>query len=291
MKTTFDPQDMKNFETDSKIGLLATLNNENLPHITLITTLQANSPDSLIWGAFTEGLSKAHVRHNPKTGFLIMTMDRSMWRGKAEWTHALQEGDEFILMNNKPLFRYNSYFGIHTVHYMRLIETYGRETLAIGQIIPAMILSALLKTFMKNAKSAPVFTPWITNLIDGLDTIKCLAYVDETGYPRLMPLLQCRTLDSQHLVFSTLAYHRELSKIPKNQPVAIFALNMKMESILLRGTLNAIQPFSAFSVGPVTSINSALSIGVIDISWVYNSMPPKQGQIYPPIPIRPVKKF
>jgi len=291
MNNSFDQQDMKDFETDSKIGLLATISNENLPHITLITTLQANNPDTLIWGAFTEGLSKIHVQHNSNTGFLILTMDRSMWRGKAQWTHSRQDGDEFILMNNKPLFRYNSYFGIHTVHYMKLIETYGRESLPIGQIVPAMILSAVIKKFMKNAKPAPVFTPWITNLVDSLDTIKCLAYIDESGYPQLMPLLQCRTLDSQHLVFSTLAYHKELSVIPKNQTVAIFALNMKMQSILLRGNLHSIQPFSVLSGSPVSSINSALSIGTIDISWVYNSMPPKQGQIYPPIPIRPVKEF
>ncbi|MBF0452622.1 MAG: hypothetical protein HQK75_18110 [Candidatus Magnetomorum sp.] len=291
MNTTFVSQDMKDFEIDTKIGLLSTLNKENLPHITLITTLQANTSDTLIWGAFTEGCSKIHVQQNPNTGFLILTPDRSMWRGKAQWTHARQEGDEFILMNSKPLFRYNSYFGIHTVHYMNLIETYGRESLPLGQIVPAMILSSLLKKFMKKSTPAPVFTPWIINLLDRLDTIKCLAYRDETGYPRLMPLLQCRTLDSQRLVFSTLAYHRELSTIPNNQSVAIFALNMKMESILLRGHLNAIQPFSALNAGPVSSLNSALSIGIIDVSWVYNSMPPKQGQIYPPIPIQPIQEY
>ncbi|KPA16445.1 hypothetical protein MHK_003357 [Candidatus Magnetomorum sp. HK-1] len=291
MNKSFDLQDMEIFQTDAKVGLLGTLNENNKPHITLITTLQAKAPESMIWGAFTEGCSKKHVLQNPRTGFLILTQDRLMWRGKALWTHSRQEGDEFILMNSKPLFRYNSYFGIHTVHYMDLIETYGRESLPMGQIIPAILFSSILKTFMKKSKPAPVFTPWITTLLDGLDTIKCLAYVDESGYPRLMPLLQCRSLDTQHLVFSTLAYHNELSAIPKDQPVAIFALNMKMESILLRGSLHAIQPFATFMSGPISSINSALSIGIIDVSWVYNSMPPIQGQIYPPVAIRPVQNY
>jgi len=291
MSNSFETNDMQLFQTDAKIGLLGTLNQDSLPHITLITTLQANTPKSIIWGAFTEGLSKKHVTQNPHTGFLILTPDRMMWRGKAIWKNSRQEGDEYILMNNKPLFRYNSYFGIHTVHYMDLIETYGRESLPLGQIIPAILISSILKSFMKKSKPAPIFTPFIINLLNGLDTIKCLAYIDENDYPRLIPLLQCRTLDTQHLVFSTLAYHNELSKIPENKPVAIFAVNMKMESILLRGNLRSIQPFSSFKSGRLTSVNSALSIGIIDVSWMYNSMPPIQGQIYPPIPIRPVKNY
>jgi len=291
MKTIFDSQDINGFQTDAKIGLLATLNKKQLPHITLITTLQANSENSLIWGAFTDGLSKKHVQKNPHTGFLVLTQERWMWRGKARWTHACHEGDEFKLMNEKPLFRYNSYFGIHTVHYMNLIETYGRESLPMGQIVPAMILGKILKSFMKNQKPLPILNPWIIDLLDRLDTVKCLTYVDDTGYPRLIPLLQCQTVDSQRLVFSTLAYHRELSDIPKNQPVAIFALNLKMESILLRGNLNKLQPFSSLLPESVSAINAALSIGIMDVSWVYNSMPPKQGQIYPPIPIRAVQEF
>ena len=291
MKTFFDSQDINGFQTDTKIGLLATLNKNHLPHITLITTLQANSENTLIWGAFTDGLSKLNVHQNPHTGFLVLTQERWMWRGKALWTHARHEGDEFKLMNEKPLFRYNSYFGIHTVHYMNLIETHGRESLSMGQIVPAMLLSKIIKTFMKHPKPLPILSPWIMDLLDRMDTVKCLAYLDNTGYPRLIPLLQCQTMDTQRLVFSTLAYHRELSEIPANQTVAIFALNLKMENILLRGNLNAIQPFSSLLPGPVSAINAALSFGIIDVSWVYNSMPPKQGQIYPPIPIRAVQEF
>jgi hypothetical protein len=290
MKTSFDSLDIDGFITDTKIGLLATLNNKQLPHITLITTLQANTYNTLIWGAFTDGLSKKHVHNNPNTGFLVLTQERWMWRGKARWTHARHEGEEFEMMNEKPLFRYNSYFGIHTVHYMDLIETYGRESLPMGQIVPAIVLGKILKQFMKYPNPRPVLNSWIMDLVDRIDTVKCLAYMDDAGYPRLIPLLQCQTIDSQRIVFSTLAYNRELSEIPADQPVAIFALNMKMENILLRGNLRAIQPFSSLPRA-VSAVNAALSIGIIDISWVYNSMPPKQGQIYPPIPIRAVQEF
>lgn len=54
----FSTADMKEFEPEAKVGLIATINSEGLPHITLITALQAKNSKQLIWGQFTEGMSK-----------------------------------------------------------------------------------------------------------------------------------------------------------------------------------------------------------------------------------------
>jgi len=69
--THFEENDLKEFEPEAKVGIIATVNPEGLPHITLITSLQAKSVDRLIWGQFCEGLSKQHVKTNPKTGLPI----------------------------------------------------------------------------------------------------------------------------------------------------------------------------------------------------------------------------
>ena len=122
--------DIKAFEPEAKIGLIATVNPDGLPHITMISSIRAKSPTQLMWGQFCEGLSKKNVTTNPKTGFLVMTPDRRLWRGKAKWTHTEEkQGEDFEMYNNTPMFRYNAYFGIHTVHYMDLIETHGQEKL------------------------------------------------------------------------------------------------------------------------------------------------------------------
>jgi hypothetical protein len=34
-----------------------------------------------------------------------------------------------------------------------------------------------------------------------------------------------------------------------------------------------------------------LALGTVDIKWVYNSMPPAHGQIYPEVPLEPVLDF
>ena len=43
---TFSEQDIESFKPEMKIGLLATITEEGLPHLTLISTLQASSPQS-----------------------------------------------------------------------------------------------------------------------------------------------------------------------------------------------------------------------------------------------------
>ena len=101
-KKQFSPEDIEAFKPESKVGLLTTVNEAGLPHITLITTMQANGPEEVVWGQFTEGKSKENVLKNPKTGFLIMTLDKNLWRGKALWRESKKEGPEMFISTNYP---------------------------------------------------------------------------------------------------------------------------------------------------------------------------------------------
>src|SRR5512136_1839614 len=93
--TTFSEEDIPSTQAAMKIGLLATVTPEGLPHVTLLSTLMACGPVGLSFGQFTEGFSKKHILNNPKTGFLIMSLDRNLWRGKATFTHSTREGKEY----------------------------------------------------------------------------------------------------------------------------------------------------------------------------------------------------
>ena len=275
----FDPKDMKAFEPTEKIGLLATISPEGLPHVSLITTLQAKTPTQVVWGQFTEGLSKEYVKANRKTAFLIMTLDRKLWRGKALYTHSVKEGPDYEMFNDKPMFRYNSYFGINTVHYMDLVETNGREGLPLAAIVPAALLTMIAKSGAASGKADPILTPWGLHLFNRIDSLKFISFVDEDGFPAIIPLLQCKAADSRRLVFSTLAYPEELAAIRPGARVAVFGMSLQMEDVLVRGYYDGIDRVRG------------IRLGLIDIEWVYNSMPPKHGQIYPPVPLEPVREF
>ena len=87
MKNNFTEADMKVFEPAEKLGIIATVNEEGLPHMTLLTSVMAAKPDQLIVGEFCQGKSKEYMQRNAKIGFAILTLDKKLWRGKAIWTH------------------------------------------------------------------------------------------------------------------------------------------------------------------------------------------------------------
>ncbi len=279
IKKQFSPEDIEAFKPESKVGLLATINEVGLPHLTLITTLQANGLQEVMWGQFTEGNSKENVLKNPKTGFLIMTLDKNLWRGKARWRESKKEGPEYIYFNKLPMWRYNSYFGLHTIHYMDLVETTEKTSLPIAGIVLSALLTKFSKGSAKSKNKKEVMNQWTESLLNKLDSLKFLTYITEDGFPVIIPLLQCQAADSGRVVFYPGTYTNELLKLKKGVDVAILGLTLEMQDVLVRGK------FMGFKK------HKAVKLGSVDIDWVYNSMPPLMGQIFPPTKIKTVDDF
>jgi hypothetical protein len=294
IKPEFSPEDIQAFTPSEKVGLVASVNFDGLPHISLITSMQARGPRELLLGEFVTGLSKKFIRVNHKIGFLIMTFSRHLWRGKAVWTHAETSGPEYEMMNLIPMFRYNTYFGISTVHYCDLVETSAKTPLPMNSIILAALKTRLAKGRLKTGKPPAgkppadkppadkplrILKPFLENMFNQLDSLKFLAYLREDGFPALIPIIQCQAADSRRLAFAAGVYDDELRAIPPGSQAAVFCMNFGIEDVLVRGTFNGFKR----SLG--------MSLATVDIEWVYNSMPPAVGQVYPEIAIRPVTEF
>jgi len=279
IKKIFSESDMTAFEPTEKVGIVACINPEGLPHITLITTMQAGNPEQLLLGEFSKGLSKQYIQENRNIAFLIMTLDRRLWRGKAEWTSLSHSGPEYDMLNNKPMFRYNTYFGINTVHYLDLVEVTEPEPLAMGKIILAAIKTMISKGRASTRMRDIILPGFGQDIFNGLDSLKFISYIGDDGFPVIIPLIQCQAADSRRLAFSRGVYDEELIKIPVGATVAVFGMTMKMEDILVRGTFRGFRRYMG------------IELGTVDINWVYNSMPPAHGQIYPEVEIEPVSVF
>ena len=276
-ESRFSADDMKALEPCEKIGLLATVDPEGNPHITLITSIQPVGEDKLAFGEFSWGLSKFYVMKNPKCGFLMMTLDKSLWRGKALWTGSAGEGPEYIMFNEKPMFRYNTYFGINTVHYLDLKSGGAREGLPMFHIIKSVVLTSISGKSRISTDGREPLNILGRSFFNSLSSLKFLAYVDSEGFPVLIPVIQCRASGSGIVRFSAAVYKDELRKIPEGAECAVFAMTLDMESVLVRGRFTGIKRRGIFKTGEV------------EISWVYNSMPPVHGQIYPPLPMEAVE--
>lgn len=279
MKTSFDADEIKAFEPAEKIGIVASVNPDGLPHISLLTSLRAIGPARLTIGEFCKGLSKRYVQQNPKTAFLILTFDKRLWRGKAKWTHLRKDGTEFQMYNETPTFRYNPYFGVNTVHYFDLIEAFGGDVLPLSNITQAALITRIAKGGARTGEKERILKPVAEELFNKLASLKFLAYMSKDGYPVIIPVIQCQAADSRRLVYSPAAYRDELEAVPEGIPVAIFAVGMNMQSVLVRGTFAGFKRYRFFR------------LGVIDIHWVYNSMIPCHGQVYPEMPLEAVQDF
>lgn len=279
LKKLFTEQEMQAFEPAEKIGIVASINPEGLPHISLITSIMAAKPNQVTLGQFCKGLSKQYIQENPNVAFLIMTMDKRMWRGRAKWTHLKNEGPEYERYNEIPMFRYNTYFGINTVHYLDLIETSECQGLPMPRIVLSAMLTKFAKSSARTGQAERVLTPFAEQLFNQLGSLKFLAYLGPGGYPNIIPVIQCQAADSRTLAFSALAFKEELNRISSGTEVAIFGLTMGMEDVLVRGTF---QGFKRYKF---------VKLGTVGIDWVYNSMPPGHGQIYPEVPLKAIVDF
>ena len=281
MKTgiSFTPEDIKQLEPAEKIGLLATVNTEGKPHITLITSMQPVSEKGLAFGEFSRGVSKHHVRVNPGCAFLMMTPDRALYRGTALWTGARDEGPEYVMFNEKPMFRYNSYFGINRVHYLDSVKNSGKEKLPLLKIIQAVVLTGLSKKSRKKGSEPLPLNRLALSFFNRASSLKFISYINSEGFPVIIPLFQCRAVAPDRLIFSPAAYKDELKLIPEGSECAVFVMTLNMESLLTRGVFDGFRRSGAVKTGSIT------------IDWVYNSMPPVHGQIFPPVPLEPVREF
>src|SRR5512133_2664968 len=156
MKNNFTEADMKAFEPAEKVGIIATVTPEGLPHMSLLTSVMAAKPNQLTVGEFCQGKSKEYMQRTGKIGFAILTLDKKLWRGKALWTHFKKEGPEYEVYNQQPMFRYNTYFRINTVHYLDLEETTVGATLPLASIVRSALLTKMAKSGAVQSKAERV---------------------------------------------------------------------------------------------------------------------------------------
>jgi len=275
----FSKEDIETFTAPMKIGLLATINKNGEPHLTLISSLMASDPTTVIWGQFTEGLSKEFILDNPKTGFLIMSLDKNVWMGQATYDHRQQNGVDYDRYNNQPMFRYNAYFGIHTVHYMDLVGHSGKIPLPMNSVIFAAIKTMIAKTLNTNSYQKTVMNHWTKNFLAKIDGLKFISVIGTDGYPIIFPVIQAQTANSNQILFSTTVFPEYHQGIQAGVRMALYGMSLDMETVLVRGE------FKGYFK------KNGIRTGILDVDWVYNSMPPVPGQIYPPLPLETIEEF
>ncbi|HET57714.1 MAG TPA: pyridoxamine 5'-phosphate oxidase family protein, partial [Deltaproteobacteria bacterium] len=64
-RNSFSDDEIKAFAPSEKIAIVATVSDDNSPHLTLLTSLMAAAPDRVVIGQFCTGESKANMAARP----------------------------------------------------------------------------------------------------------------------------------------------------------------------------------------------------------------------------------
>ncbi|NLB27903.1 MAG: hypothetical protein GX819_03015 [Clostridiaceae bacterium] len=274
MKKINVERDAKDFASPYKVALIATHDEQKDVHITLLSSLMNRGDDEMVVGEFVKGLSKEFFHERPQAGFLIMNLAKEFWTGTMDFYDKKTEGPEYIAFNEMTLFRFNTYFGVHTVHYAKLREISEKRKLNMAGIGANMVRVILGGPFFRGRENQ-VFNPWTRQHTAKAGTLLFLGFTGSDGYPRLLPVIQGKSVSKSRILLTLAPYKKLGEGLKDGDRASLFAANLDMEAVLLKGTYRKL----------------AGGFGAVDIDRVYNSMPPIHRYIYPETPWAAVTEF
>lgn len=267
-------RDSQDFASPYKIALVACHDESDDVHITLLSSLMNRGEDEMTLGEFVKGLSKNLFHEKPQSAFLIMNLSMDFWTGTMDFYDKKTEGEEYVIYNDMPLYRFNTYFGVHTVHYAKLREISDRRKLNLAGI-GVSIARVLAASPFSKGKGPEVFNAWTRQHTKKLGTLFFLGFTGPDGYPRLLPLIQGRSVSNSRILFTLAPYKTLAAGLKDGARASLYALNLDMEAVLLKGTYRQL----------------AGGLGAVDVDRVYNCMPPVHRYIYPETPWAAVTDF
>jgi len=265
------------------LKLIGTIDERGWPHITFIAMNRIINKKQLVWGAFTEGTSKKYVRKNPKQGILYMTakMPFKFLQVKVDFNHTTPEGKDLEYFNKSDLFRYFTYYRVHTAYYNNIFAISPIRNLPLFGIVKGIIKNIIGKGGAKTKLNEKRLNVIGYNIFTATIGIRAIGYIDPSdGYPIIIPCIQLQAADHNRLVFPPSVLSEDLNKIPLNSKVAVFGMNFDFANQVVKGTFTGFKKFRG------------VNFGVIEIEEIYNGSPLIVGKIYPKIEtLEKVTKF
>jgi hypothetical protein len=264
--------------TEIMVKLVGTIDPDSFPHITLIACNRAMSPSCIKWGQFTQGRSKKHVFSNPKSAafYMTKTIPLTFMQAKMDFDRCSLEGADAEIFNTQRLLRYNTYVRVDHVYFNTVRAVSPLRLLPLGGIIKGILADIIGIGGMRTRKPETRIPSYGTALFSAPVGPKFIAFLDPVdGYPVILPCFQARAIDGKMIAFPMTQFGNELAVLQAGAKVAFFALSFELTSMLVKGVF----------IGTHKSLG--IRFGMVDITEVYNTMPPVTGVLYPVKESRP----
>jgi predicted pyridoxine 5'-phosphate oxidase superfamily flavin-nucleotide-binding protein len=245
---------------------LATLNSEGVSNVVPIISLQAADESTVIFGEFMMWKTRHNLEVNSRVSVAVMT-DSQGWVIKGDFLEFQRSGPYFDRIMASDTFRYNAYAGIRNAGVIRV----GSVVRAFALSGPTALLDmARARWFARRARRLSgrgVTVPiQVRQKFARLKAAKFMAYLDDDGYPDMVPALSLRPADEQTFVFSSGLAEPALAALSPGARVAASVLTFEPLAYQVKGEF----------LGAERSLGRLA--GVLAIQEVYSASPPLPGQ-------------
>lgn len=232
-QTELSSKDLDLLADDSKICLTA-LAGPDRPLITLVAPLVAPTPTELAWADFSppgaaQGLPAGH-----KLGFLIIHGGKQIWLGRGVWNGLDHDGPVMERLAEQPALKANPNVTLTGAHRVGLVDFTGPVKMPITDIGLTALMTKWSRRGLDRTGRA-VLTPDQRAVLDKTGSLKFLAWADQDGFPRLVPIIQALAVDDGRLAFSTAVFVPELKELTDGARVTIYVISTDNNRFTLTG--------------------------------------------------------
>jgi hypothetical protein len=122
------------------------------------------------------------------------------------------------------------------VHIEKLVEVSEKQKLSILKILIGSFKSRCLKKHIKIKDNISRLPTYGVKLAKPLSALKFLSFIDKDGYPIILPVMQSKVLDVNHIGICNNVNTEIIDMIPNGSKVAMFVANFSLVSLMIQGT-------------------------------------------------------
>lgn len=256
------------YEQGEVAKFMATASNSGEPNVALIVSQIPVEAGKVVFGEFMMVKTKSNLSENPRIASLVITEKLEMAGFKADVGDWIDSGPYVDRINNIDFFRYNAYAGIHQVAVATI-----REMVPLPEKVSYLTVGREFLTmrgrgmFDTRGAADGVETPAVVRKkFNSIVSIKVLAFLDDDGYPGLLPAFSTRFSSPGELRFKISAYNWRARQLEVPCRVALNVLTVDLMTYQVKGELTCVKK----TLGVET--------GVVRVDEVYSSMPPFCGR-------------
>jgi hypothetical protein len=226
-----------------KIGLLATVNPQGLPHLTLIPACGQHAHAVDLWPVH-RGHEQGHLRQNPTGRLSDHDPRRNLWRGKATFTHTARQGPSSSCITTSRCFATTPTLACTPSTTWTWWSTAGRGSPAHGPVVCGGGADDGRASWARRRGAGEAMNLWTQALLNKLGNLKFLAYVDGTATRCIVPVIQAQAANAGEVLFADERLCRGSDEpSPGGGPAAAsWGMSLQMEDVLLRGRVPGAAP-------------------------------------------------